>query len=98
LRKLIAILLLLLSSVGVAAQQHDDKDRQPVQSFSTGLYAHTYGAGLEFQTVRLRESTDWVISLGFGSYKLAKEYKIESLYKDQGGEDLYDGRNLEGGF
>lgn len=88
-RKLTIILLLLAVTTSVTAQGNDDEKKLPSQSFSFGLYAHTFGSGVEMQSIRLRQSRGLVISVGFGSYKLAKEHKIESLYKDQGGEDYY---------
>lgn len=93
-RPLIYCLLLALP-FGLFAQQKGE-DEPNTRSLAFGLYAHTYGFGLDIQHLRFREGNDLFFSLSFASLKNLKEQKIESLYVDQGGKDYYFGKKNYG--
>jgi hypothetical protein len=92
-KKFLPVLLLLLATtVGANAQRKEEEP--PSQSFSFGIYTHTFGTGIEFQSTQVKNPTGLTADFTFGGYKLAREQKIESLYNDQGGQNyFYDKKN-----
>lgn len=89
--KRIALILTLLMPLLLQAQ-----DAKPPASagLTFGLFAHSFGFGLDTRYLILRGDWDYHIGLSFSSYKHPKESKIESAYADQGGKDyVYDKLN-----
>lgn len=93
-KRIAYICLLLLLPLGMHAQTETDGE-PPSHALLFGAYAHSYGFGIEVQSLQLRESGSALFfSLGIASLKNPKELNVESAYVDQGGKNyIYDKLN-----
>jgi hypothetical protein len=89
--KRIALILTLLFPLLMKAQE---AKHPATAGLAFGIFANSFGFGLDTRYMILRSDWDYHIGLSFGSYKHPKESKIESAYADQGGKDyVYDKLN-----